>query len=113
MSGVVICTSVEHDWGGHIGCNFDRMIVGEIWSESAEARAMNFEDLLDQACKSAHLLEMARVQLPSALSDKTKHLMLQLSPDELGRILNEAIDAVNHGSVKSIDVLVNEHLNSR
>jgi len=74
---------------------------------------MSFEDLLDQVCKSAHLPEMARILLPSALSDKTKHLMLQLSPDELGRILNEAIDAVNHGSVKSIDVLVNEHLNSR
>ena len=74
---------------------------------------MTFEELLDQACTIAHLPEMARIQLPSALSDKTKHLMLQLSPEELGHMLSEAIDAVNHGSVKSIDTLVNEQLSSR
>lgn len=38
MHEVVICTSAEHDWGSHIGCNFDRMFVGEIWSGSAEAQ---------------------------------------------------------------------------
>lgn len=40
--------------------------------ESAEACAMTFEELLDQACVTAHLPEMARIQLPSALSDETK-----------------------------------------
>ena len=25
---------VEHDWGSHIRCNFDRMFVGAIWSGS-------------------------------------------------------------------------------
>ncbi len=74
---------------------------------------MTFEEFLDQACAIAHLPEMARIQLPSVLSDKTKRLVLQLSPEELGRILNEAIDAVNQGSVKSIDTLVNEQMNSR
>jgi hypothetical protein len=34
MHEVVICTSAEHDWGSHIGCNFDRMFVGEIWCAS-------------------------------------------------------------------------------
>ncbi len=74
---------------------------------------MTFEEFLDQACAIAHLPEMARILLPSALSDKTRRLVLHLSPDELGHMLNGAIDAVNHGSVKSIDVLVNDQLNSR
>lgn len=67
---------------------------------------MTFDGLLDQACKSAGLPDMARVQLPSALGEKTKRSVLTLSPEELGHVLNTAIEAVNHGSVESIDVLV-------
>lgn len=74
---------------------------------------MSFDELLDRACKAAHLPDMARIQLPSALLDETKRALLKLSPEEVGNVLNEAIDAVNHGSVKSIDSLVNENLNSR
>lgn len=74
---------------------------------------MTFEKLLEQACKTASLPEMARLQLPSALSNSTKKTVLQLSPEELGRVLSVAIDEINHGSVKSIDTLVNEQLNSR
>ena len=74
---------------------------------------MTFEELLDKACTAARLPDMARIQLPSALSDKTKRKLLKLSPEEVGRVLSRAIDAVNHGSVKSIDTLVNEQLNSR
>ena len=69
---------------------------------------MTFEELLDQACAAAHLPEMARKQLPNALSDKTKSKLLKLSPEEVGRLLNKAIKAVNHGSVESIDMLVNK-----
>ena len=71
---------------------------------------MTFEELLDKACTAAHLPDMSRIQLPSALSDKTKRKMLKLSPEEVGQVLNSAIDAVNHGSVKSIDSLVREQV---
>ena len=71
---------------------------------------MTFEELLDKACTTAGLPEMARMQLPSALSDETKKMVMKLKPEELGRVLNEAIDAVNHGSVKSIDMLVRERV---
>ena len=64
---------------------------------------MTFEELLDQACTAAHLPEMARIQLPSSLSDKTKRKLLKLSPKEVA----EAVDNVNYGSVESIDKLVN------
>ena len=71
---------------------------------------MSFEDLLDQACKSARLPGMARLLLPSTLSEATKEMVLKLTPEEFGRILVSAIEAVNHGSVKSIDTLINEQV---
>ena len=74
---------------------------------------MTFEELMDAACESARLPEMARIQLPVVLSDKTKKTVLQLSPEELGRMLSVAIDEINHGSVKSIDTLIRECLSSR
>ncbi len=72
---------------------------------------MTFEELVDQACKSAHLPEMARDQLPSALSYETKEMLLKLSAEEVGNILLSVIDAVNHGSIKPIDKLLKEQLN--
>ncbi len=67
---------------------------------------MTFEELLDKACTTVGLPEMARMQLPNSLSAETKHMVMKLRPEELGRVLNKAIDAVNHGAVESIDTLV-------
>ena len=52
---------------------------------------MTFEELLDQACMIAHLPEMARIQLPSNLSNETIKMVMKLSPEELGRVLSVAI----------------------
>ena len=72
---------------------------------------MNFEELLEKTCTVAHLPEMARIQLPSALSVDTKEMLLKLPTEEVGVVLSSAIDAVNHGSIKPIDKLVREQLN--
>lgn len=71
---------------------------------------MTFEDLLDKACTSAHLPNTASDQLPSALSDKTKKKLLKLSPEEVGRVLSEAIDKINYGSVEPIDKLIRKQV---
>ncbi len=76
--------------------------------ESAEAREMDFEELLDRACDSANLPEMARLLLPSTLSVETKNMVLKLTPEEFGRILASAIDQINRGSVETVDALVRE-----
>ena len=102
--------SAPHACGSNIWCNLERMFSGGIWCGSAEAREMTFEELLDQACAAASLPEMARIQLPSALSDEIKKMVLQLSPEELGRVLNEAIETVNCGSVEPLDKLVAYYL---
>lgn len=71
---------------------------------------MTFEELLNQACESAHLPEMARIQLPNALKPETKKRVVKLTSDEFGKMLATAIDKVNHGSVESIDTLVKKQL---
>lgn len=71
---------------------------------------MSFEELLNKACESAHLPSTARNLLPRALSDKTKKKLLNLSPEEVGSILNDVIEEINHGAVESIDKLVMKRL---
>ena len=71
---------------------------------------MTFEELLDQACKTASLPEMARLLLPSTLRVETKDMVLKLSPEEFGRILAAAIDQINQGSVETVDALVRKAL---
>lgn len=78
--------------------------------ESAGTHEMSFEDLLDQACKSARLPEMARIILPSTLSEETKKLVLKLEPEAFGAILKAAIDQINQGSVETVDALVRKAL---
>ena len=74
------------------------------------AHEMSFEDLLDQACKSARFPEMARILLPSTLSKETKKLVLKLEPEAFGAILKAAIDQINQGSVENVDALVRKVL---
>ncbi len=53
---------------------------------------------------------MARLLLPSTLSEETKKLVLKLEPEEFGAILKAAIDQIDHGSVESVDALVRKAL---
>ena len=71
---------------------------------------MTFYDLLTEACNSAGLPNMARILLPSTLSEQTKKDVLKLKPEELGRVLKAAIDEIDHGSVETVDVLVRKAL---
>lgn len=59
---------------------------------------------------AVHLTSMARIQLPSALSDKTKRKLLKLSPEEIGWVLNPTIGSVKKFSVEQIDTLVKRYL---
>ena len=71
---------------------------------------MTFDELLDQACKLARLPEMARILLPSTLSEETKKLVLKLEPEAFSAILKAAIDQINQGSVETVDALVRKAL---
>lgn len=67
---------------------------------------MTFDELLDLACKFAGLPNMARILLPSTLSDETKKAVMKLSPEKFGSILKSVIDVIDHGSVDTVDALV-------
>jgi hypothetical protein len=129
MNQAVRYTSAEHESGGqahllhmHQAATRHDEQRAPVWAtaanagrlvgvvESAEAREMDFEELLDRACDSASLPEMARLLLPSTLNAETKNLVLKLTPEEFGRILASAIEAVNHGSVDTVDALVRKAL---
>ena len=71
---------------------------------------MTFDELLNAACESAGLPSMARILLPSTLSEKTKKAVMKLEPETLGAILKDAIDQINNGSVESVDTLLRKAL---
>ena len=73
---------------------------------------MTFDELMDAACESADLPNMARILLPSTLSGETKKAVMKLKPEKLGIILKDAIDQIENGSVESVDVLVRKALNN-
>ena len=74
---------------------------------------MTFDELLDAACESAGLPNMARILLPSTLSNETKRAVMKLKPDTLGEILKTAIDLINNGSVESVDTLVRKQIGQK
>jgi len=71
---------------------------------------MTFDELMDAACDSAALPNMARILLPSTLSGETKKAVMQLKPEELWIILKDAIDQIDNGSVESVDTLVRKQI---
>lgn len=79
-------------------------------TKSKVAKTMTFDELLNDACKSAHLPDMARILLPSALSEKTKRKVMRLLPEEFGCVLSTAIETINKGSVESVDALVRKQI---
>lgn len=71
---------------------------------------MTFEELLNAACESAGLPNMARILLPGTLSNESKKAVMKLEPEALETILKNAIDQINNGSVESVDTLVRKAL---
>ncbi len=61
---------------------------------------MIFEDRLAEY----DLPDMAKLFLPSALSDKTKDALI--ARDDMGEILKKAIEKIDRGSVESIETIV-------
>lgn len=53
---------------------------------------------------------MARLLLPSTLSEKTKKDVMKLSPEEFGTVLKTAIDQIERGSIEGVDELVRKAL---
>ena len=73
---------------------------------------MTFEDLWQDIWMQMKLPGDAKYFLPQSLSEKTKRQLLNSgkSITELARIIVDAVDEINNGSVATIDELVNKSL---
>ena len=73
---------------------------------------MTFEELWEIVWNEAKLPNEAKILHLQSLSEKTKQMLLgsEKSTTEIARIIGDAVDAMNHGSVVIIDELVNKLL---
>ena len=68
---------------------------------------MTFEELWSQV---EGLPDTAMMQVPGTLSQETKKKLEKRSPAEIKEIVEQAIDEVNHGSIKPLDELIKKRL---
>ena len=68
---------------------------------------MTFEDVWREV---KGLPDTAMVQVPSVLSDATKKKLAERTPAEIEKLVAEAIEEVNHGSILPLDTLINRRL---
>ena len=68
---------------------------------------MTFE-LWKEIWKHCHLPNVAKEQLPKSLSKRTIMAMMKtkLSPSEIAKIIDTAVDEIDQGSIKTIDELI-------
>lgn len=71
---------------------------------------MNFDELWNEIEKLHMLPDAAIRQVPLILSNKTKKRLSRKPPEEACRILKEAIDQINRGSVETVNALIQEKL---
>jgi hypothetical protein len=73
---------------------------------------MTFDELWEEVWKDTKLPKEAKTFLPQSLSEKTKRQLLNSgkTTTEIAKIIESAVDVINHGSVATIDELVNKFL---
>lgn len=67
---------------------------------------MTFEEFWADVEELGVLPDMAIKHIPSALSDKTKKKLMKVGAHETVRILIDAIEQINHGSIESVDEIL-------
>ena len=68
---------------------------------------MTFEDFWEKIWPLCGFPGMAEEQIPRSLSDKTKRQLAKLETDDAVEIIKNAVNEIDHGSVKCLDDLVN------
>jgi len=68
---------------------------------------MTFDEL---RARVEGLPDMAKLQVPDTLSQTTKKKLARYSPEEIEKIVSDAIEEVNHGSIAPLDELIKRRL---
>ena len=71
---------------------------------------MTFDELWEETWKTVKLPKEAKMHLPQSLSEKTKRKILNSgkSTTEIAKMFETIVDEINHGSIATIDELVNK-----
>lgn len=72
----------------------------------------DFAELMRETYKIAgkRIPNMAYMDLPRVISPETREKMMNRSPEELAEIIIAMIDEINHGSIESVDLILNRLL---
>lgn len=68
---------------------------------------MTFEELWSQV---QGLPETAKSQLPASLSEATRKKLARKTPDEVSKVVAEALDEVNYRAVAPLEELIKRRL---
>ena len=71
---------------------------------------MDFESLWERIKELNALPYLAVLEIPSVISDETKELMANYSPEAVIKVVLDAIEEVNNGSVRPLDALIGDRL---
>ena len=76
---------------------------------------MIFDVLMEEIWKETNLPETAKYQLPERLSVETKEQIIcsGLSSETIARIVESAVKKIDHGSVETIDSLINAEISAK
>jgi hypothetical protein len=78
--------------------------------KSVRQSTMTFDDLWDEIKKQKALPNTAIFQIPSIISDDTKKKLEEIGTEDSIRIIREALNEIDHGSIQTVDTLVRERL---
>ena len=71
---------------------------------------MDFSSLWNKVEELNALPTIAILDIPTVISEETKTLLANHAPEDVARILKEAIDEINGGSVRSLNELIKNRL---
>lgn len=71
---------------------------------------MTFDELWNEVNKLNILPDTAIAQIPLILTNDTKRKLQKMGASEVAKVISEAVDEINHGSVQTVDALVRKRL---
>lgn len=72
-----------------------------------------FDEYWEEVKSLGLLPNTAVLQIPEALRFQTKMKLIEMPPQETVQIILKAVDMVNDGSTKRLDILVKEQIETR
>ena len=96
-----------------LGRSYDAMsqvLVILVEENGKLSEKMTFDELWNEVNKLNILPDTAIAQIPLILTNDTKRKLQKMGASEVAKVISEAVDEINHGSVQTVDALVRKRL---